>query len=110
MNEYIDLDGRVVKTTLQFAKIIKECCQLCAPLVLRRSLWLCDYPMIEDHGLTRKVHKTCDAVLCNAHAYKIAEQVSMKDEQGDFVDDVHVCPAHYEEWKRLGQPQFWIKP
>ncbi|ENW37126.1 hypothetical protein F921_01345, partial [Acinetobacter baumannii NIPH 527] len=22
-------------------------------------------------------------------------------------DDVHVCPAHYEEWKRLGQPKFW---
>ena len=31
----------------------------------------------------------------------------MKDGDGNFVDDVHVYPAHYGEWKRLGQPKFW---
>lgn len=109
MISYIDLDGNVVSTSAPITSIIKECCVPCSTVVLRRGLWLCDYPMVEDHGLTRLVHKTCDAMLCNAHAYKIAEQVPMKDSAGDFVDDVHVCPAHYEEWVRLGKPEFWKK-
>lgn len=109
MNTYIDLNGGVVHTSLARESIANECCQVCSATMLRMGLWACDYPVIEDHGLTRKVHKTCDAILCNSHAYKIAEQVSMQDEQGDFIDDVHICPAHFEEWKRFGEKPFWIK-
>lgn len=108
MNSYIDSQGRVICTSLSSPSIAKSCCQICAATMLRVGLWLCDYPVIEDHGLTKKIHKTCDVVLCNAHAYKIAEQVNMKDEAGAFVDDVHICPAHYEEWQRLGKPKFWL--
>ena len=107
MNTYIDCRGCVISTSMPAATIAKECCQICAATMLRQGVWLCDYPTIEDHALTRKVHKTCDAVLCNAHAYRIAKDAHMTDEQGSFIDDVHVCPAHYQEWLSDGKPEFW---
>lgn len=109
MNTYIDITGKVSSTSLPLATIAKECCQVCAATMLRQGQWLCDYPVSEDWGLTKKVEKTCDAILCNAHAYRVAEQVSMHDEHGDFIDDVHICPAHFEEWKRKGEPEFWLR-
>ncbi|ACJ42075.2 hypothetical protein ACXLRP_003498 [Acinetobacter baumannii] len=95
---YLDQRNHYVWTTLSPKFIAPYCCNVCSETILKEGSWLCDYPV---NG------KTCDGVLCNVHAYKIAEQVPMKDEDGNFVDDVHVCPAHYEEWKRLGQPKFW---
>ncbi len=95
---FVDKDNRYIWTTMHPKYVVPYCCYLCSETILREALWICDYPV---NG------KTCDALLCNAHAYKIAEAVPMKDDQGDFIDDVHVCPAHYAEWQRLGQLPFW---
>ena len=45
-----------------------------------QSEYLCDYPV--GNG------KTCDALLCEIHAYEVA-------------DNVHYCKGHYEEWKKF---------
>ncbi len=99
---YVNVENRYVWTSLHPRYIAPFCCHLCSQTILREGSWLCDYPVV-----MKNVPGTCDAVLCNAHAYRIAEQVPMQDEKGKFIDDVHLCPSHYEEWLRLGQKPFW---
>ena len=79
--------------------IAPYCCHICSETILREGSWLCDYPM--------KKGNTCDAVLCNAHAYRIASGINMRDQDGEFVDDVHLCPSHYQEWLHQGEHKFW---
>lgn len=76
-------------------------CSPCATTIRRECSYLCDYP-VTDGG-------TCDAPICNTHAHRLAEKVPMSDEKGDFIDDVHVCPNHLDEWIRNGKPKFWLK-
>jgi hypothetical protein len=45
-----------------------------------QSEYLCDYPVGND--------KTCDAQLCEEHAYEVAP-------------GVHYCKGHYEQWKKF---------
>lgn len=51
-------------------------CKHCADVGVR----LCDWPM--------KAGLTCDAPLCDHHAFEIAEEI-------------HYCPVHHEQYKRM---------
>ncbi|MBC7752488.1 MAG: hypothetical protein H7Z73_12395 [Candidatus Saccharibacteria bacterium] len=104
---YVDTNGKTVWTTMNPIHYLNCFCTTCASTVRRESSFLCDYPVF--NGDRAALTKTCDAPICKGHAHRLAEQVPMTDENGDFVDDVHVCPNHYEEWKRNNSPSFWEK-